>query len=306
MKWLLLGALMVHGVSAMDERCSSDGCSSESASPLLSRMLVDRAAFNLADEKCTIVPWMIDDVCERLQQYDTIFDRESDCRKKFLGWQIASTIRGAYEAGVDLKRNRALRLRLAEICGRKPLLHGVIRWTSPECIKAVLAAVKCNACNVIAVQDDEGNCAEHLVARFGYAGILAQLYQDFNSPVDMRNNRGETPLICAAYNCPRVPAVPGVEGSNHGEAVRVLCDLGADVRAVDVCGQSALHKVAVASEDEYCVSCEGVWQELIERGADLSLKDINGRMADDIRAGKPWFSPGRLFKPIAPAGDEGE
>ena len=64
------------------------------------------------------------------------------------------------------------------------------------------------------------------------------------------------------------------------EAVRLCLDHGADVRAFNDNGDTALHVAAAAGADP-------IVRLLAERGADLDLQDKSGRTPLDIATGKP-------------------
>ena len=89
------------------------------------------------------------------------------------------------------------------------------------------------------------------------------LLLDAGASVRARNEHLKTPLHAAA-------------ASNNREAVAVLLDRGADVNAQDWKGCTPLHRAVAHGVDS------PVARLLVERGADASLLDVDGKSAADL------------------------
>lgn len=101
--------------------------------------------------------------------------------------------------------------------------------------------------------DDEALAFAHRMldlARRGDADTLAG-FVDARLPVDLRNGKGDTLLILAAYN-------------DHPETVRVLLERGADTAVVNDRGQTALAAAVLRQSDEEV-------DVALQRGADPAL-----------------------------------
>lgn len=101
--------------------------------------------------------------------------------------------------------------------------------------------------------DDETLAFAHRMfdlARSGDATVLAE-FVDAGLPVDLRNDKGDTLLILAAYH-------------DHPETVRVLLERGADTTAVNDRGQTALAAAVFRQSDEEV-------DVLLQGGADPTL-----------------------------------
>lgn len=97
----------------------------------------------------------------------------------------------------------------------------------------------------------------HKAAELGDAVQVRRLLAERPDQVDVRNNRGETPLHLAARY-------------GHKDAARVLLEKGADANARDRFSHTPLHAAATSGRGELVPL-------LVSHGADLDATDLHGR-----------------------------
>jgi hypothetical protein len=110
-----------------------------------------------------------------------------------------------------------------------------------------------------------GGTALHLAATVGRTEICGSLLKA-GAEVNKRNEKGATPLTAA------------LSGSSMN-CVPILLQHGADVNAADVNGHTPLMLLMPFGPDDPVV--DGVFRELIAKGADLDAKDASGKTAED-------------------------
>jgi ankyrin repeat protein len=106
------------------------------------------------------------------------------------------------------------------------------------------------------ILDEDGNTFLHVAAKCGHLHCIESIWRYQKQEVDVRNSKGETPLMCA------------LEWGNE-EVVEWLLDKNADIHAVDDEGQTCLHHAAWRGE----VRCVKM---LLKAGAYIDHKDKEG------------------------------
>ena len=113
----------------------------------------------------------------------------------------------------------------------------------------------------------QGDRVLHYEAARGDPNAMIAFLVERGADVDVRNDRGRTPLFEAVVNC-------------RNEVVETLLKLGADINAEDGERRTALHVAAAAS-------LEPMVTLLLDRGAAVAAKAIGGRtpLHDAVRVG---------------------
>ena len=110
--------------------------------------------------------------------------------------------------------------------GGKTALHWAAVNGRTECVRLLANEVS------IYGQDDEGSTALHYAAELGHTECVRVLLNEESSDIDVRTNRGETPLMLATYY--RVTMVVG--------CIKILLEHGANTKLSNDYGETALHR----------------------------------------------------------------
>ncbi|EAY20883.1 hypothetical protein TVAG_437080 [Trichomonas vaginalis G3] len=142
-----------------------------------------------------------------------------------------------------------------EYKGRTPLVEA-LRKRSFACIKH-LAKVGAN----FNIFDDVGHTAWHYLATSPSTDVLRTVARTNKIDPDLRTKNGETALhLAASQGCIT--------------AIDILVEMGADVNAVDANGRTPLIRACIFGRPEPV-------KALIDRDADKSIKDNEGKTASD-------------------------
>ena len=146
--------------------------------------------------------------------------------------------------------------------GRSPL-HYAISFYNFEAIKVLVK----NGCD-INTQDNDGDTVLSIAAYFGLSQIVEYLLVNKADP-DIRDTKGNTALMKAVFN--QKHPFPFTKYS-YEEVLKLLLKYNTKVNARNNDGQTALmfgcHTVEIV-------------KQLLEKGADISLKDNSGKNAID-------------------------
>jgi len=105
----------------------------------------------------------------------------------------------------------------------KTALHWAAVNGRTECVRLLANEV------LIHGQDDEGSTALHYAAELGHTECVRVLLNEESSDIDVRTNRGETPLMLATW-------------TRKKECIKILLEHGANTKLSNDYGETALHR----------------------------------------------------------------
>ncbi|XP_048239578.1 uncharacterized protein LOC124112111 isoform X2 [Haliotis rufescens] len=156
-------------------------------------------------------------------------------------------------------------------------LHCAASKQCVECVKLFLPVSDVNA------QDSDGDTALHssVLSDEGHCHEVIQTLVEKGADVGIKNKEGETPLHCAA----RRQCI---------ECVKLLLPVS-DVNAQDSDGDTALHSSVLSDEGH----CHEVIQTLVEKGADVGIKNKEGEIPLHCAASKQCVECVKLLLPVS-------
>ena len=118
------------------------------------------------------------------------------------------------------------------------------------------------------ITDEDGCTVLHLAAAYGDVDAIRFLIKEKGLDPNAKTTDNEfwaiTPLFCADF-----------DAGEWEETIRMLVEFGANINEVDHLGRTVLHFAGIRGKKE-------LFDLFIELGADRSIKDNQGRTAEDL------------------------